>query len=343
MSDRPNMILARHLTKRYGRFLAVDDLNFEISRGRVVGFLGPNGAGKTTTIRMIAGFLTPTSGSIHVDDLDVVRRSRAVRQRLGYLPEAAPSYGEMRVREFLKFRAKMFRIPLTKRKRSIDLALRRCALEEVQRRPIHQLSKGYRQRVGLAAALLHQPPVLILDEPTVGLDPSQIREFRGLIRELAEHHTILLSTHILPEVELTCDEIIMIARGRIRAQGSIEQLRRKATKTTRYVVECDSPKAASALRDVRGVTDVQSALVNGSWKRLTITGAENAGDLREAIAAELSKLDGRMRELTRETPSLEHLFVQMSAEAEAESTESVEMHSAEGRAAARAKTAGVSG
>ena len=318
MSDRPNMIVAGHLTKRYGRFLAVDDVNFEISRGRVVGFLGPNGAGKTTTIRMIAGFLTPTSGSIRVDDIDAVTRSRQVLQRIGYLPEAAPSYGEMRVREFLKFRAKMFGIPFSKRKRSIDLALRRCSLEEVQRRPIHQLSKGYRQRVGLAAALLHQPPVLILDEPTVGLDPSQIREFRGLIRELAEQHTILLSTHILPEVELTCDEIIMIARGKIRAQGSIDQLRRKAANSTRYLVECDSSKAAAALRDVRGVVDVQSASVNGSWKRLTIAGAEGSGDLREAIAAELSKVGGRIRELTRETPSLEHLFVQMSADAESE-------------------------
>jgi len=321
LSDRPNMIVAHHLTKRYGRFLAVDDVNFAISRGRVVGFLGPNGAGKTTTIRMISGFLTPSAGTIAVDGLDAVKHSRAVRQRLGYLPEAAPTYGEMRVREFLKFRARMFRIPFSKRKRSIDLALRRCALEEVQRRPIHQLSKGYRQRVGLAAALLHQPPVLILDEPTVGLDPAQIREFRGLVRELAEHHTILLSTHILPEVELTCDEIIMIARGRIRAQGTIEQLRRKAAKSTRYVVESDSPRAATALREMRGVTDVQSASVNGSWKRLTITGADGSGDLRETIAAELAKIGGRMRELTREAPSLEHLFVQMSAEAEADSAD----------------------
>lgn len=345
MSDRPNMIVADHLTKRYGRFLAVDEVNFAIACGRVVGFLGPNGAGKTTTIRMIAGYLTPTFGSIRVDGLDAVKHSRAVRQRIGYLPEAAPSYGEMRVREFLKFRAKMFRIPLSKRKRSIDLALRRCALEEVQRRPIHQLSKGYRQRVGLAAALLHQPPVLILDEPTVGLDPSQIREFRGLIRELAEHHTILLSTHILPEVELTCDEIIMIARGRIRAQGTIEQLRRKAAKSTRYVVECDSSKAAAALRDMRGVSDVQSASVNGAWKRLTITAADGAGDLRESIATELSKVGGHLRELTREAPTLEHLFVQMSAEAEAEAeaAESVVKHRARGESdAAGKKTTGVS-
>jgi ABC-2 type transport system ATP-binding protein len=317
LSDRPNMIVADHLTKRYGRFLAVDDANFAISRGRVVGFLGPNGAGKTTTIRMIAGFLTPTSGSIRVDDLDAVKKSRAVRQRIGYLPEAAPVYGEMRVREFLKFRARMFSIPFGKRRRSIDLALRRCGLEEVQRRPIHQLSKGYRQRVGLAGALLHQPPVLILDEPTVGLDPAQIREFRGLIRELAQVHTILLSTHILPEVELTCDEIIMIARGKIRAQGSIDELRRKAANSTRYVVESDSTRAAAALRDIRGVIEVQSASVNGTWKRLTITGADGGGDLREAIAAELGKVGGRTRELTREAPSLEHLFVQMSAEAEA--------------------------
>ena len=317
MSDRSNMIVARNLSKRFGKFLAVDSVDFEIPRGQVVGFLGPNGAGKTTTIRMIAGFLPPSSGIVEVDGLDVNRAHRQVRQRIGYLPENAPLYSEMRVSEFLKFRARIFGIERTKRRRAIEHVQRRCGLDDVRRRPIAQLSKGYRQRVGLAAALLHQPPVLILDEPTVGLDPTQIREVRALIRELAHHHTILLSTHILPEVELTCDQIIMIARGRIRAQGTIESLRDAAAKACRYVLEIDSGKPENAIRDLRGVIDVQSSVMDGNWRRVTITASEKALDLREPIAATVVKLGGMARELRREAPTLEHLFVKMIADAEA--------------------------
>ncbi|MCZ6834594.1 MAG: ABC transporter ATP-binding protein, partial [Planctomycetota bacterium] len=196
------MIVAQNLTKRFGRILAVDNLNFEIPQGQVVGFLGPNGAGKSTTIRMITGFLPPTAGRVLIDAHDVALHRRWVRSRIGYLPESAPLYGEMRVREYLKYRSKLFGVPRGKRKSAIDEALDQCGLKDVQRRPISQLSKGYKQRVGLAAALLHDPPVLVLDEPTVGLDPSQIREVRALIRKLAGSHTILVSTHILPEVEL---------------------------------------------------------------------------------------------------------------------------------------------
>ncbi len=311
------MIVARHLTKRYGALTAVDAVDLVIPRGRVVGFLGPNGAGKSTTIRMIAGYLTPPAGSVEVDGLDVLRCGKQVRQRIGYLPESAPLYGEMRVVEFLTWRARLFSVARSQRRSAIDLSLRRCGLEEVRRRPIHQLSKGYRQRVGLAAALLHQPPVLILDEPTVGLDPTQIREVRSLIRELAAHHTILLSTHILPEVEMTCDEIVMIARGRIRAAGTINDLKSAAADADRYIVEHDSSKAGSALLAVRGVTDVQQVSLDGSWRRYTITASRGTADLREPIAAALTTVGGVMRELRRETPSLEQLFVKVSADAEA--------------------------
>jgi ABC-2 type transport system ATP-binding protein len=310
------MILARALTKRFGRIVAVDSIDFAVRRGRVVGVLGPNGAGKTTTIRMIAGFLPPTSGIVEVDGLDVVEQSRAVKRRIGYLPESAPLYTEMRVIEFLKFRARLFGIERGKRKRAIDLALRRCGLEDVCRRTIGQLSKGYRQRVGLAAALLHQPPVLILDEPTVGLDPAQIREFRALVRELAHTHTIVLSTHILPEVELTCDDVIMIARGRIRAQGTLEDLRSAAVRKCRYIVEVNSGKPENAVRDLRGVADVQGVTLEHHWRRLTVTADDGSSDLREPIAAVLAKSGCVTRELRREAPSLEHLFVQMIAEAE---------------------------
>jgi ABC-2 type transport system ATP-binding protein len=333
--SRLAMIVARNLSKRFGRFAAVDSVDFEIPRGRVVGFLGPNGAGKTTTIRMIAGFLAPTSGTVEVDGLDVIHASRQVRQRIGYLPESAPSYTEMRVVEFLKFRARLFAIEHSKRGRAIDLALRRCGLEDVRRRTIGHLSKGYRQRVGLAAALLHQPPVLILDEPTVGLDPSQIREVRALIRELAGRHTILLSTHILPEVELTCDRIMMIARGRIRAQGTIDELRSAAAGSNRYIVEMNSPMAGNALREINGVKDVEAGSVDGHWRRMTVTAKRGAPDLREPIAQVLAAQKCSIRELRREAPSIEHLFVQMIADAEAEAAagEAGRVDSARGAAA----------
>jgi ABC-2 type transport system ATP-binding protein len=318
LPEQSNMIVAQGLTKRFGRFIAVDSVDFQIGRGRVVAFLGPNGAGKTTTLRMIAGYLPPTAGTVHVDGLDVSRDHRSVRQHIGYLPESAPLYTEMRVIEFLRFRARMFSIERSRRHRAIELVLRRCGLENVRLRLISHLSKGYRQRVGLAAALLHQPPVLILDEPTVGLDPSQIREMRALIRELAHHHTIVLSTHILPEVELTCDEVLMIARGRIRAQGTLDQLRASAERACSYIIETTPGKAENALRELHGVTDVQSAMIGTQWRRLTVTAADNAGDLREPIAAVLTKSGCVTRELRREAPTLEHLFVQMIAQAEAD-------------------------
>jgi ABC-2 type transport system ATP-binding protein len=318
LSERSDMIVARSLTKKFGRFLAVDSINFHIKRGSVVGFLGPNGAGKTTTIRMIAGFLPPSAGVVELDGIDASRHPRQVHQRIGYLPEAAPLYTEMRVAEFLKFRARLFGIERSKRRRAIDMVLRRCGLEEVQRRPIHHLSKGYRQRVGLAAALLHQPPVLILDEPTVGLDPAQIREVRALIRELAGRHTVILSTHILPEVELTCDHVMMIARGKIRMSGTLEELRSRAAPDCQYIVEIDSGRHENPIRELPGVTDVQSTMVDDRWRRLTITSSDGAGDLREPLASLLAQSGGMIRELRRETPSLEHLFVQMIAEAEAD-------------------------
>jgi ABC-2 type transport system ATP-binding protein len=310
------MIHAKHVCKQFGRFLAVDSLNLEIPRGSVVGFLGPNGAGKTTTIRMMSGYLPPTSGHITVDGLDVSTHWRDVRRRIGYLPEAAPSYTEMRVEEFLVFRARMFGLTRSQRKPAVQLAMDRCWLTAVRRKPIYQLSKGYRQRVGLAAALLHEPPLLILDEPTVGLDPTQIREMRTLIRELAGQHTILLSTHILPEVEVTCDRIVMIARGRVRADGTIEELQTMAARTCRYIVEVSSDRVGDALASLPEITHVESTSLDGRWCRYTLTATPAAGDQREAIAAAVAGADRTVRELHRVTPSLEQLFVQMAAEAE---------------------------
>ena len=316
--DDPHMIVARRLSKRFGRFQAVDSVDFEIPPGEVVGFLGPNGAGKTTTLRMIAGYLLPTGGEILVDGLDLARHRRQVRQRIGYLPESAALYGEMRVREYLAFRGRLFGLARQRRRQAVDLAVKRCGLEEVRSRPIHQLSRGFRQRVGLAAALLHEPPVLILDEPTVGLDPSQILEVRSLVRELAGRHTILLSTHILSEAQQTCDRIMMMARGRIRASGTLESLQASAMEQRRYIVETDAGQADRWLRQIRGVADVASLGANGRWQRLAVRAAPGSDDLREPIFRTLAEHGAAIRELMGEAPSLEHLFVQMLAEAEAD-------------------------
>ncbi len=312
------MIAARRLSRKFGRFLAVDSVDFDIPRGEVVGFLGPNGAGKSTTIRIICGYLRPTSGEVRVDGLDVVRQRREVQRRLGYLPESAPLYPEMRVVEYLRFRARLAGIPRAQRPRAIQAALDRCSISDVARRPIAHLSRGYRQRVGLAAALVHEPPLLVLDEPTAGLDPTQIREVRGLIRELAGRHTILLSTHILGEVELTCDRIIMLAGGRIRAAGTIDELREAAAGDRRYVVETDAAACEKALASLPGVAEVRCCGVDGRWRRLTVTAGTLAGDLRESIGRSVAAQGGATRELRREAPSLERLFVRMVEEPDGE-------------------------
>jgi len=213
------------LTKFYGDYPAIRDVSFDVPRGRVVGFLGPNGAGKTTTMRILAGFLTATSGTATIDGLDVFWDSLEVRRRIGYMPENCPLYPEMRVTEYLRFRAGIKGIHGREASQRVERVLNRCWLTDVRRQLVGTLSKGYRQRVGLADILLTDPPVLILDEPTAGLDPRQIIETRKLIAELSQKHTLLLSTHILSEVEATCQGIIIIDRGRVAAKGDLAELR----------------------------------------------------------------------------------------------------------------------
>src|SRR5881227_671618 len=222
------MIHVSKLTKFYGEYRAIEDVSFEVAKGQVVGFLGPNGAGKSTTMRILAGYLTATSGQAFIDGLDVFLQPVEVRRRIGYLPENCPLYPEMRVVEYLHFRAGIKGLHGRRRRQRLDYVLKRCWLDDVRRQLIGTLSKGYRQRVGLADALLADPPVLILDEPTAGLDPTQIRASRTLIRELGKEHTILLSTHILPEVEMTCDSVIIIHRGRVAASSSLAELASRA-------------------------------------------------------------------------------------------------------------------
>ncbi len=219
------MIHVSKLTKYYGDYAAVRNVSFDVPQGQVVGFLGPNGAGKSTTMRILAGYLTASSGQATIDGLDVFWQPVEVRRRIGYMPESCPLYPEMRVVEYLRFRAGIKGLHGGEAKRRIDYVLGRCWLTDVRRQLVGTLSKGYRQRVGLADVLLNNPPVLILDEPTAGLDPGQIRETRKLIRELGQQHTILLSTHILSEVEVTCDSAIIINRGQVVAAGRLVDLK----------------------------------------------------------------------------------------------------------------------
>jgi len=221
------MIKVEHLTKYYGEYPAVRDVSFTVERGQIVGFLGPNGAGKSTTMRMITGYITATSGRATIDGYDVFTQPIESRRRIGYLPENCPLYLEMRVIEYLRFRAGLKGLNSREQRNRLAYVIDRCWLGDVQRQLIGTLSKGFRQRVGLADALLADPPVLILDEPTAGLDPTQIRETRGLIQELAQQHTMLLSTHILPEVEMTCTSLILINQGEVAAMGTPEGIRRQ--------------------------------------------------------------------------------------------------------------------
>jgi ABC-2 type transport system ATP-binding protein len=219
------VIEVRHLTRYYGDYPAVRDISFGVPNDSIVGFLGPNGAGKSTTMRVLAGYQTATSGHATIDRYDVFRDSLEVRRRIGYMPENCPLYPEMRTAEYLTFRAGLKGLHGSAARQRVDYVVKQCWLTDVRRQLVGTLSKGYRQRVGLADALLADPPVLILDEPTAGLDPAQIRETRKLIRDLGKNRTILLSTHILSEVEMTCDRVIIINRGRIAASGTVRELR----------------------------------------------------------------------------------------------------------------------
>ncbi len=308
------MIEVHDLVKWYGPTLAVDHLSFSIAPGQVVGFLGPNGAGKSTTLRMLTGYLPPTSGSARIAGVDVATQSEQARGRIGYLPESTPLYPEMRVEEYLDFRGRLLKMDRAARRQRAKIVIERCGLSAVRRRVIGHLSKGNRQRVGIAQALLHDPPVLILDEPTAGLDPNQIGEVRRLIAELRGKHTVILSTHILPEVEKTADRVMIIARGRIVAKGTPDELRRRVAQGARILVEVRaSPEAVThALRSLPGVREVQTTPAEG-WSLATVSPSE-AADLRESIGQTLLKNGWPVRELRYETASLEQFFVQITAQ-----------------------------
>ena len=309
------MIEVQGLSKRYPTRLAVDDVTFSVKRGEIVGFLGPNGAGKTTTMRVLTGFLPPTSGSARVAGHDVVTRSAAARAALGYLPESAATYPEMRVSEYLAFRARLEGVPRGEVRARVGEAIERCLLADVARRRIDVLSKGYRQRAALAGALVHQPPVLILDEPTIGLDPVQIIKIRETIRELGRDRAVLLSTHILPEVEAVCDRVLIIDRGRIVAEGTPAELRGKLSGSpiVRLAVRGRVP-AREPLAALPGVTAVEVEDAPDETRARIVCAPDT--DLREEVFGLAVERGWVLRELGREAVSLEDVFVRLTRQEE---------------------------
>ncbi|MCH7884832.1 MAG: ABC transporter ATP-binding protein [Planctomycetes bacterium] len=308
------MIQVSNLSKRYGPVLAVDGISFEVERGSVVGFLGPNGAGKTTTIRIMTCYQPATSGSVSIGGFDVFADSVEVRRRVGYLPESTPLYPEMRVREYLHFRGKLRGLILPERRDAITRVTERCWLGDFIDRPIGQLSKGMKQRVGLADAIMHDPEVLILDEPTIGLDPNQIRQTRSLIKELGERHTILLSSHILHEVEQTCDQTIIIAAGKIVASGSPQELRNKFSAQGQVIAELKGPQkdVEQGVRSLAGVQKLEASSQNG-WVRVVVQPKPDC-DIREDLFHLTSAKGWPLRELRRTGATLEDFFIQVTAQ-----------------------------
>lgn len=307
-----NMIQVEHLTKHYPGVQAVRDVSFSVGKGEVVGFLGPNGAGKSTTMRILSGYISPTGGEVMIAGMDVTRDSLAVRRRLGYLPESCPLYPEMRVKEYLRYRANLKAVPLRHVGARVGRVMEQCGLEEVATRPIGQLSKGYRQRVGIADALVHNPDLLILDEPTIGLDPNQILSIRGLITSLAQEHTILLSTHILSEVEATCDRVIVLHQGRIVESAPLKDLEKRWCRSSRVRIEMRAPleEVEAFCRGLDGLKRFEGNM-RGDWCAAELE-MELDADPRVRISLHAQESGWDLRELHRERSSLEEVFVNMT-------------------------------
>ncbi len=300
------MIHVEHLTKYFGPVLAVDNISFNISKGEIVGLLGLNGAGKTTTMRILTTYLPATSGIVRVADFDVRTQSLEVRQRIGYLPENVPLYPEMRVDEYLTFRAKLRGLARKERQERLEYCLDRCRIREVRRRLAGTLSKGYRQRVGLADAMIHDPLLLILDEPTVGLDPVQIRETLALIRELGERRTVLLSTHILSEIEAVCGRVMIIHRGRLSSDKKMSEL--EAVGSIFLEVHGPTEQVTNVLRTTDGVEAVSPEPLGDNLVGFEVTTRGNK-DLREAIAQRLTRNGWTIRQLELRRRKVEEHFL----------------------------------
>ncbi|MBV9389068.1 MAG: ABC transporter ATP-binding protein [Chroococcidiopsidaceae cyanobacterium CP_BM_ER_R8_30] len=316
------MIEVEHLSKIYGSTSAIQDVTFSVEPGEILGFLGPNGAGKTTTMRILAGYLPATSGTARIAGFDVHEQSLAVRQRIGYLPETPPLYPEMTVEGFLYFVARLKGLPAGDRTRQINAAIERCHLQEKRRVLIRKLSKGFRQRVGIAQAIVHDPPAIILDEPTVGLDPRQIIEVRNLIKSLAGSHTIILSTHILPEASMTCNRVAIINRGEIIATNTPENLE-SGLEGSGYELEIDADaSAAQQLQALPGVRQVESILAVSSQGSIPLkenrtclrVTSEPGTELGRDIVSALVGMGVGVYEMRRTHATLEDVFLELTTE-----------------------------
>ena len=304
--DNEILIEAQDLSRRYGRTMALSGLNLSLRKGEILGLLGPNGAGKTTTMKILAGCLAPTSGSVRIKSVSMVEDPKAAKAHLGYLPEVPPLYPELTVDEFLRYAAGLHGIAPGEREAAVTRSKQACGLTQVADKLIHNLSKGYQQRVGLAQAIIHRPPVVILDEPTVGLDPIQIREIRALIKELGEHHSVILSSHILPEIQAVCSRVMIINKGRVVYAEAIDNTAAHQVET--LMVGLRRPPEAAVLKAFAGVTLVEA--LEGGLFRLSVT---READPREAIAEAAVRNQWGLFELRSQAKTLEEVFVELTS------------------------------
>lgn len=308
------MIKVSGVSKNYGHRKAIDNISFEVKEGEVVGFLGPNGAGKTTTMRMLTGFMAPSEGKIEIDGVDIFEDPLKAKNSLGYLPETPPLYVEMSVRKYLSFVCELKGVPKADQNANIEYVIDKLKLEDVKDRMIKNLSKGYRQRVGIAQALVSKPKIIILDEPTVGLDPTQVAEFRNVVNELRGHHTIILSTHILSEVQATCERVIIINKGKIIAENSIEGLSHMMTGSKNLVIRVrnNTPEFQKRIKDL---TYVKNMTVEGS--RLKIQ-CDEGDRVLERLALETIDSKVGLLEIREEEVQLEKIFIELTHKQEAQ-------------------------
>jgi ABC-2 type transport system ATP-binding protein len=309
------VIEVKNLTKKYGDHIAVEDLSFTVKDGRIYGLLGPNGAGKTTTMNIMTGCLGATSGVVRIDGLDIFDEPEKIKRKVGYLPELPPLYPDMTPMEFLKFVAKARGVTGAERTGQIEKVIAIAGIEEMQDRLIKNLSKGYRQRVGIAQALLGNPEVVILDEPTVGLDPKQIIEIRDLIKNLGKDHTVILSSHILGEVQAVCDHILIISRGKLVASGTPDELEKQfaGSSTVNLSVKADRARATQVLDGMDGVSDVEVKSEADGVSELCVS-AQDGGDVREALFTAFSKANVPILNMTLSKASLEDIFLEFTEE-----------------------------
>ena len=313
------MIEVDKLTKRYAGHTAVSGISFSVNRGEIVGLLGPNGAGKSTTMRILSGFLPATSGIVKIAGFDVFHDSAEVRRRIGYMPENNPLYLEMRVQEYLKYRARLKGLSTVRSRQRVDTVLQQCSLTDVSRKIIGNLSKGYRQRVGLADALVHEPELIILDEPTIGLDPNQIRAVRQLIKNLGKTHTVLISTHLLHEAELTCNRMIILREGRILAEGTPDTLQTNMSRSAQIIVEVAAPVAdlKRCWDDMSEVALFDISELDGGYYRCAITPNDGL-DIRAKIFQTATQRGWTLRELSRNRHSLEDIYMRLTKQSDEE-------------------------